>query len=102
LDLVDQRVLQLLFAQDIENVVRVDRTVHQWFAGSHPLAFLYVDVHTPGHRVLTGLRALRHHRDLPRPFADTPITNHAVDFGNARRVLRLASLEELDHARQAA
>ena len=45
LDLVDQVLLQLLLAEHVQDVVRVERAVHQRLAGAHALAFLHVDVH---------------------------------------------------------
>ncbi len=44
LDLVHQVLLQFLFAEHVQDVVRVARTVHQRIAGLHALAFLHVDV----------------------------------------------------------
>ena len=48
LDLVHQVLLQFLFAEHVQNVVRVARTVHQRIAGLHALAFLNVDMHAAG------------------------------------------------------
>ena len=54
LDLVDQVALQLLDAEDRQNVVRIDRTVDERIAGAHALAFLHVDVHGTRDRCTRG------------------------------------------------
>ena len=51
LDFVHQVSLQFFFAEHGENVVRVERTVHQRFARLDALAFLHVDVDAARHRV---------------------------------------------------
>jgi hypothetical protein len=52
LDLVHQVALQLLDAEDRQDVVRIDRTVDERIAGADALAFLHVDVHGAGNAVL--------------------------------------------------
>ena len=44
LNLVDHVLLQFVFAEHVQDVVRVARAVHQRIAGVHALAFLHVDV----------------------------------------------------------
>ena len=51
LDFVDQVSLQLLFAEHGQDVVRVERAVHQRFARLDALAFLHVDVNAARNRV---------------------------------------------------
>ena len=51
LDLVDQVALQLLFTENGEDVMRVQRTIHKRFAGTHAFAFLHVDVDATRHGV---------------------------------------------------
>ena len=46
LDRVDQVSLQLLHSADRKDIVRIERTVHQRFAGANTIAFLNVDVRT--------------------------------------------------------
>ena len=45
LDFVDEILLQLLLAKDVQDVVRIARAVHQRLARADALAFLHVDVH---------------------------------------------------------
>ena len=59
LDLVGQVALQLLLAQHLQHVVRVDRAVDQGIAGAHPLAVLHVDVDVARHQVLAHSRRRR-------------------------------------------
>ena len=51
LDFVHQVRLQFLLAEHGENVVRVQRAVHQRLARLHALAFLHVDVNAARHGV---------------------------------------------------
>ena len=44
LNFVDEVLLQLLLAEHAQNVVRVERAVHQRLAGADAVAFLHVDV----------------------------------------------------------
>ena len=60
LDFVHQVSLQFLLPEHGQNVVRVERAVHQRFAGLHALAFLHVDVNAARHRVFL-LRAVVGH-----------------------------------------
>ena len=55
LDLVGHVALQLLLAEHLQDVVRVDRAVDQRIAGAHPLALLHVDVDRARHQVLAGV-----------------------------------------------
>ena len=103
LDLVGHVALQLLLAQHLKHVVRVDRAVDQRIAGVHALAVLDVDVHR---------RAARGTRDSPAcppstvtrrmPLWISPSRTRAVDLGDDRRLLRAAGLEQLHHPRQTA
>ncbi len=51
LDFVHQVRLQLFFAEHGQDVMRVERAVHQRFTSFHALAFLHVDVNAARHRV---------------------------------------------------
>src|ERR1700756_3677182 len=51
LDFVHQVSLQLFFAEHSQDVVRVERAVHQGFASLDALAFLHVDVNAARNRV---------------------------------------------------
>ena len=82
LDFVDEILLQLLLAKDVQDVVRIARAVHQRLARADALAFLDVHVHAARQRVLTRLRArlVRHDEDLPLPLHHRPVLHDAVDF----------------------
>src|SRR5580704_3795479 len=102
LDLVDQVLLQLLFAQHVQNVVRVARTVHERLAGFHPLTLLHVDVHAARQRILALLAVVAHHVDLALSLGHFAVFHNAVDLRDDGRLARLARFEQLHHARQTA
>ena len=56
LNFVHEVRLQRLLAEDVQDVVRIARTVHQRLARANALAFLHVDVHAARQRVLARLR----------------------------------------------
>jgi hypothetical protein len=64
LDLVDQVALQLLLAAHAQDVVRVDRAVHQRLARADALAFLDVDVRAARQLVLARLGVVAGHEEL--------------------------------------
>src|SRR5579859_341581 len=100
LDFVHQVSLQLFFAEDSENVVRVERPVHERFARFHALAFLHVDVNAAGNRVFLFGAVVGDHVDLALSLGDFTELDRAIDFADDRGFMRLAGFEELDHARQ--
>ena len=102
LDLVHQVALQLLLAADAQDVVRVDRAVHQRLAGPHALRLLHVDVGAARQLVLALLAVVARHEDLAVLLGDVAVLHDAVDLGDDGRLLRTARLEQLDHARQTA
>ena len=72
LDFVHQVGLQLLLAEHGQDVVRVERAVHQRFAGADALAFLHVDVDAARHRVLLLGAVVGDHEDLALALAISP------------------------------
>src|SRR5579872_4486940 len=102
LDFVHQVGLQLLFSQHGENVVRIERAIHQRLAGAHALAFLHVDVHAARHRVLLLRAVVGHHVDLALALADFAEADQAINFADDRGFARLAGLEQFHHAGQTA
>jgi len=102
LDFVDQVLLQLLFAEHGQDVVRVARAVHQGLAGLDLLAFLDLDVHAAGQRVLLHLAVFALDANLALAFADFAVFHRTVDLRHDGRFTRLARFEQLHHARQTA
>src|SRR5215475_1098613 len=102
LDCVDQVALQRLHALHGQDVVRVERAVHQRLAGAHAVALLDVDVRAARYRILALLAGLGRNADLLRAFGDIAELDHAVDLAHHGRLARLARLEQLDDARQTA
>ena len=83
--------------------MRITRAVHQLFPRTHPLALVDVDVDAPWQRVLPRLGpVVGHDDDLALTLDDPAFLDDAVDLGNDSRIARLARLEQLHHARQAA
>ena len=101
LDLVDQVHLQRALAEDIEDVVRVARAVDERVAGAQAFSLLHVDVDAAGNGVLLFLSVVGGDVDLALALGDLAEAHHAVDLADDGGVVRLARLEELDHARQA-
>ena len=102
LDFVDQVRLQLLLAEHGENVVRVERTIHERLAGADALAFLDVDVDAAGHGVFLLLAVVGGDVDAALTLGDFAEANDAIDFGDDGGFAGLAGFEELDDARQTA
>ena len=100
LDLVDQPSRKFLFALDLEDVVRVCRTIHQWLAGAHVITILHGEMLALGDEVLLGLADLRRNHDLTFALGVLAEGNDAIDLADNRVVLGLASLEELGDTRQ--
>src|SRR5262249_543775 len=98
---VHQVSLRELLAENGQQVVQVERTVNQSLTSPDVVAFLNVDVHAARNRVfLRGLAAFALDVDLAHALGDIAVANHTVDFADDGRVFGLASLEELDDARE--
>src|SRR5262249_50766970 len=102
LDLVDQVGLQFLLSEDGEDIVRVERAIHERLAGAYALAFLHVDVHATRDGVLLLRSRVGGDVDLAHALADLAEADDAIDLADDRGLTRLAGLEELDHTRQTA
>ena len=102
LDGIDEIGLRELLAQHGQQVVRVERTVDQRLARPHVLAFLHVDVHASRNGVfLHGPAVVTLNVDLALALGDLTVADNAFDLADHRGILRLARLEQLDHAREA-
>src|SRR6185312_15394745 len=102
LDFVDEVHLELALAEDLEDVMRVTRTVDECVAGAEAFAFLHVDVDTTRDAVLLFLPVVGRDVDLALTLGDVAEADHAVDLGDDRRIAGLAGLEEFDDSRQTA
>src|ERR1035437_1746366 len=102
LDLVDQVLLQFLFTEHRQDVVRVARAVHERFAGLDLLAFLNLDMDAAGQRVYALFAVIAYDGDLAQALADFAVFHRAVDLRHDGRLARLARFEQLHHARQTA
>src|SRR5580704_7412655 len=100
LDFIDQVRLQLLFAKHGQDVVRVERAVHQRLAGLDALAFLHVDVNAARNRVFLFGAVVGDDVNLALAFRDLAEFDRAIDFADDRGFVRLAGFEQFDYARQ--
>ncbi len=102
LDFVHQVRLQFLFSEDGQNVVRVERPVHQRFARLHALAFLHVDVDAARNGVFFLRAVVGDHIHFALALGDFAELDRAINFADDRGFVRLAGFEQFDHARQTA
>ena len=101
LDGIDQVGLRVFFAEDGQQVVRVERPVDERLAGLDVFAFLHVDVHAANDGVfLLRLAVFAFDVDLAQALADLAVLHDAVDFADDRGIAGLAGFEQFDDARQ--
>jgi hypothetical protein len=94
--------MQFLFSQDGQNVVRVERAIHQRFARLDALAFLHVDVYATRYRVFLFGAVVGNHIHLALTLRNLTELNRAIDFADDGGLVRLAGFEQFNHARQTA
>src|SRR5688572_775331 len=102
LDLVPDVILQCVGAQHTQNVVRVQRSVHQRFTGPYAVALLHVDVCTTRDVVFPLGPVIARDDDLPLTLGDRPELNGTVNLGHHRGFTRTTGFEQLDHTRETA
>ena len=100
LDFVYQVALQLVLAENLQNVVRVDAAVAQQLAGLDRIAVPHQQVLTHRDRVLVLIVERIDHADRTLAFRDALELHHAADLGEHRRRLGPACLEQLADPRQ--
>ena len=103
LHLVDEVLLGLAHALDLEQLLRVERALlvaDQTVAGLHVLAVAHTEVRTTRHRVLELGAVVADDRDDLLALLVLAEPDHSGDVGHQRRALRGAGLEQLDHAGQ--
>ena len=102
LDLLEEVLGQLLLAEDAEDVVGVDRPVHEGVAGPDPLAVGDAEVGALGDEVLLLPAPLVADDDLAVAADEAADLDGAVDLGDDGRELGPPGLEELLGPGQAA
>ncbi len=100
LDFVHQIRLQFFFAQHSENVVRVERPVHERFARLDAFAFLHIDVDAARYRVFFFGAVVGHDVHFALTLRNFTELDQAIDFADDRGLMRLAGFEQFDHTRQ--
>ena len=103
LDFTAEVLLEGLFAGDSQDVVGDERPVDEGLAGSDEVTGVHAEVLPVGHEVLAFDPRFAADDDRPLAAAFFAENFHAaVDFGDHRRVFRLARLEDFRHPRQPA
>ena len=98
---VDEVSLGIFFAEDREQVVKVERPVDEGFTSANVFAFLNVDVDAARDGVFLGSLAIfAFDVDLAHTLGNFAVANSAIDFGNDGRILGLAGFEEFNNARE--
>src|ERR1700691_2154540 len=100
LDFVHQVGLQLFFAEHSQNVVRVERAIHERFARLDALAFLHVNVNAARHRVFFLRAVVSLNIEFALAFRHLADLRRAIDFADDGGLVRLARFKQLDHTRQ--
>src|SRR5688572_12199478 len=110
LDFVQQVLLNGARTTNLQNVVRIHRTLGEAVTGAHAITLVHAQVLAGGHFVQSRLRALLDralgahglHEDLALAALDLAEADHAVDLGDRRRILWTTRLEQLGDAGQTA
>ena len=100
LDFVYQISLQFFLAEHGQDIVRVERAIHERFSCPDAFAFLHIDVHAARHRVFLLRAVIGLHIEFALAFRDLAELDRAIDLADDRGLMRLAGFEQLDHARQ--
>ena len=93
LHLVDDVLLHLRRAEDIEDVARSDGAVRQRTSGLHVVVLLHDDLTRQGHEVTLHVALLRGDDDLAVAALDLAERHLAVDLRDDGRIRRVAGLE---------
>jgi hypothetical protein len=88
LDLVHQVSLQLLLSLHAQDVVGVDRAVHERLSGAHALPFLDADVGSARKLGLPRLLVVAGDEDLAVRLGHIAVPHHPVDLRNDRGLFR--------------
>ena len=102
LHLVDQILSQRLFAENVQDIMRIRRAVHQSFPRPDPIAVVHADMFALRNQILTRLAHLGSDDNFPFAFGVFAEGYDAVDFSDDRELFRLACFEEFRHSRQTA
>ena len=102
LHLVHQIALQLVLAEDLQDVVRIYAAVAQQVARLHGVAVAHQQVLAHRHRVLVLLVPGIDHADRTLALGNPLELHQTADLGEHRRRLRAARFEQLADPRQAA
>src|SRR3990167_1459320 len=95
LDLAHQVLRGRALAEDLEDVVRVRRTIHQRLARADAVAFADGQVLALRDQVLARIADLGNHEHLALALGVLAEVHGAVDLADDRVILRLARLEQL-------
>ena len=82
--------------------MRIERAIHQCFAGANAIAFLHVDVRTAWNVILALFTIVAGNDQFAFALGNRTQRNRAVDFRHDRGFRRPACFKQLDDARQTA
>ena len=100
LDLVDEVVLQSLHSENTQDVVRVERAVHERFARTDAVVFLHVDVRAAWYVVFALTAVVADYDDLAFALCDRAEFHGSVDLGHHSGFAGTASFEKFNNTRQ--
>ena len=89
-----------MLALDLQDVVRVHRSVHQGVTSADVVALVHDDVLALRNEVLAGLATLRRDDDATLALGVLAEGDDAIDLGDDRHFLGLAGLEQLSDPRK--
>src|SRR5574337_1265596 len=82
LDFIHEILLELLFAQHIQNVVGINRAVHERFTGLNFVSVQHIDVTPSGNQILPKVAVLIPDRQLTHALHDPAQLYASVDLGD--------------------
>src|SRR5688572_11234146 len=103
LNFVHEVLLHFSNTADLQDIVRIDRTVGKTLTRTDGIAFLNENVLTERNRVLAAIGAIvRGYNDNARTTTRLLEVDRSVDLGNRSRIRRRTGFEELGNAWQTA
>src|SRR6266436_4434155 len=97
LNLIHEISLQLFFPQDIQNIMRIGSTIHEWFTSAYAVTFVDIHILTPRDQILTLFIALGRNQHLARTPLKATEPDNTVNFRNDCLLFWLPSLKKLCH-----
>src|SRR3972149_6090458 len=100
--LVNKILLQFLWSENTQNVLRISGTIHQRFSCHNPVTLMNIYVFTLGYEIFFHITCFILYNNPSHPFYITAKFNGAVYLTYNRLFLRFSGLEKLGNPGQAA